>query len=118
MALIITFFTLSKSLAWNRQCSHFLSPWACQQIFWPDHLSQIGRLVKAAVRILLHNLLAHEVGGGVLQQGAGGDVQCSAVRVAVGHLLKVGLQQQQRLAEEALRKSPGSICLRGRRRRT
>ena len=92
-----------------------LSP--CKQIFGPDHLSQVGRLVKAAVRILLHNLLAHEVGGGVLQQGAGGDVQCSAVRVAVRHLLKGGLQQQQRLAQEALRKSPGSICLQGRRRR-
>ena len=55
-----------------------------------DHLGEISSFIEAPVRVDLHLLEQQQVGvcQGVVEQGAGGEVERGTVRLTVGHLLK------------------------------
>ena len=52
-----------------------------------DHLCEISSFVETPVGVHL-DLPNQQVGGRLVSQGAGGEVECGTVGLAVGHLLK------------------------------
>ena len=72
-----------------------------------DDLGEISSFVEAPVRVDLHLAEQQQVGvsQGVVDQGAGGEIERGTVGLAVGHLLKEG---RHRLTSRSSQTSPDS----------